>query len=609
MINKLFKKEKNNLITKKIPPKKDILENGGLKINDIIAPDSITNHKLFYALGSRLTRTIIVTNYPRTVHIGWLDELFSYDANIDISIHITPWPTTKVIKTLNKKIGEYMSTMNIDSKDGRMTDIEVTSALDDAEELRDKLHAGSSKFFYQSIYISVSARFIEELDQLTEDIESLCGGLNMTTRIAAYRQDQAFLSVIPIGNDRIRKTRNFDTEALSTSFPLVSAELTDMRGNPILYGINQINNSLVMFDRFKLSNFNSVTLATTGAGKSYTVKLEAIRYFLMGTKIIIIDPQKEYLKLTEELGGQYINLNSSSKDRINPLDVYEKTELEEDQKDFLTSKIIDVYSMIQVMLGNQRKITSSEMKILLQALQEMYSKYGITRQGFENIEEEFIDDEFISVGNSRQLMPTLTDLDTALKETSSVEGLKLAQELEPYTLGIMSMFNGETNVDLDNDFIVFGIKDLEDGMKDIAMFIALEYIWNKVTSADKQRRLIIVDEAWMMMKNESSAKFLEKVAKTARKFGTGLSVVSQNVKDFMENGGENIILNTSMQILLRQNPKELDYLVDSLGISESEKVILRTLDTGEALIYAGQNKTLVKIVSNDFEHFLCETTS
>jgi type IV secretory pathway VirB4 component len=609
MFEKLLKKDKNNLVSKKVPPKKDILENGGLKINDIIAPDSITNHKLFYALGSRLTRTIIVTGYPRTVHMGWLDDLYSYDANIDISIHITPWPTTKVIKTLNKKIGQYMSTMNIDSKDGRMTDIEVTSALDDAEELRDKLHAGSSKFFYQSIYISVSARFIEELDQLTEDIESLCGGLNMTTRIAAYRQDQAFLSVIPIGNDRIRKTRNFDTESLSTSFPLVSAELTDMRGIPILYGINQINNSLVMFDRFKLSNYNSVTLATSGAGKSYAVKLEAIRYFLMGTKIIIIDPQKEYMKITEELGGQYINLNSSSKDHINPLDIYEGTELEEDQKDFLTSKIIDVYSMIQVMLGNQRKITSSEMKILLQALQEMYSKYGITRRGFETVDDEFFDEEFISVGNSRQLMPTLTDLDTALKETSSGEGLKLAQELEPYTLGIMSMFNGETNVDLDNDFIVFGIKDLEDGMKDIAMFIALEYIWNKVKSADKKRRLIIVDEAWIMMKNESSAKFLEKVAKTARKFDTGLSVVSQNVKDFMENGGENIILNTSMQVLLRQNPKELDYLVDSLGISESEKIILRTLDTGEALIYAGQNKTLVKIVSNDFEHYLCDTTS
>jgi type IV secretory pathway VirB4 component len=607
MLFNLGKNKKNDI--NKV--KRDVVEKGLSKINDQIAPDSITNHKLFYALGSRLTRTIIVTGYPRTVHMGWLDSLYSYDANIDISSHITPWPTTKVIKTLNRKIGQYLSTINIDDKDGRVTDIEVTSALEDAEFLRDKLHAGESKFFYQCIYISVSARYIEELDQLTEDIESLCGGSSMTTRVAAYRQDQAFLSVLPIGDDRIRKTRNFETESLSTCFPLVSAELTDTRGLPILYGINQINNSLVMFDRFKLSNFNSVTLATSGAGKSYTVKLEAIRYFLMGTKIIIIDPQKEYKKTAEQLGGQYIDLNSYSGDRINPLDIYAHAELEDDTKSFLQAKIMDVFLMVQSMLGKQRILNRMEIKMLFTAIEDMYSKFGITRDGVEVVQEEdfLLDEDFISVGTGRQVMPTLSDLDNSLKEVGGKEGLEIAQELEPYTLGVMNMFNGETNVDLDNDFIVFGIKDLEEGMKDLAMFISLEYIWNKIKSGDKKKRLIIVDEAWMLMKNQSSALFLEKVAKTARKFNTGLSLVSQNVEDFMVNGGEKIISNMSMQILLRQNPKELEYLAKALGISESEQMILRTLDIGEALIYAGQNKTLVKIVSNEFEHELCDTTA
>ncbi|MED2737522.1 VirB4-like conjugal transfer ATPase, CD1110 family [Bacillus toyonensis] len=585
--------------------KKDILSKGENKINDLIAPDTIQNEKTFYVVGNRLVRTFVVVGYPRTVRMGWLDTLYSYDANIDISIHITPWSRTKVIKTLNKRIGQYMSTLSMDEKNGRITDIEVVTALEDAEDLRDKLHTGISRFFYQAIYISVSARYVDDLDQLTEEIESLCGSMQLTTRIAVLQQDKGFMTVLPIGDDRIRKTRNFDTDSLSTCFPLVSAELTNTEGIPILYGINQINNSLVMFDRFKLNSYNSVTLATSGAGKSYFVKLEAIRHYLMGTKVIVIDPQNEYKAITHALGGQFINLSAHSKDRINPLEISTNVQLEDDSRSFLSTKVMDVFLMIQVMLGKDKKLTPNEKRAILFGIQRMYERFGITDAGIVKDDEDelVIDEEFITVGSTTQKMPVLSDLDTSLREIK--DSSEIAKELEPFVTGVMNLFNGETNVDLNNDFVVFGIRDLEQSMTDIAMFICLEYIWNKIKLGDKKRRLIVVDEAWIMLKNESSGRFLEKVAKTARKFNAGLSIISQNVRDFMENGGESIISNTSMQILLKQNPNELHYLEEVLGITESEKGLLRTADRGEALMYVGQNKTLVKIEANEFEHQLC----
>lgn len=584
---------------------KDILTRGENRLNDLIAPDTIQNEKTFYVVGNRLVRTFVVTGFPRNVYMGWLDPLYSFDADVDISIHITPWERTKVIKTLNKRIGQYMSTLNMDHKNGKVTDIEVVTALEDAEQLRDKLHIGSSRFFYQAIYISISARYVDDLDMLTEEIESLCGSMQLTTRIAVLQQDKGFMAVLPVAEDRIRKTRNFDTESLSTCFPLVNAELTNTDGVPILYGINQINNSLVMFDRFRLNSFNSITLATSGSGKSYFCKLEAIRHYLMGTKVIIIDPQNEYYGLTQAMGGQFINLSASSKDRINPLDISVDVGLEDGERSFLSTKVMDVFLITQVMLGKDRKLTANEKRALLYSIQRMYARFGITESGWEVKEEDelLINEDFIMVGSSNQRMPTLSDLDTAMRENK--DSMEVAKELEPFITGVMNLFNGETNVDLTNDFITFGIRDLEESMTDVAMFICLEFIWNKIKSGDRKRRLIVVDEAWIMLKNESSGRFLEKVAKTARKFNAGLSIISQNVRDFMENGGQSIISNTSMQILLRQNPNELSYLENALGITESEKSLLRTADRGEALMYVGQNKTLVSIRANEFEHWLC----
>ena len=589
--------------------KRDLIMRGTMRINDLIAPDTIINEKTFMVIGTRLIRTIVVTGYPRTVSIGWLNRLYSHDANIDISIHIEPFPTTEVIKLLNKQIGRFMSTIRMDDQKGKVADIAIESALNDAEDLRDKLHNGISKFYYQGIYISIAAKDLDELDLLTEEVESLCGTLGLTTRIAVFQQDQGFMSVLPIADDRLRFRRNFDTDSLSTCFPLVSAELTDTTGNPILYGINQINNSLVMFDRFQLNNYNSVTLATSGAGKSYFVKLEAIRYLSLGTKIIIIDPQGEYERIAKMLGGEYINLSATSKDRINPLEINFHVEEEEDGRDFLTTKSLDILSIIEVMLGSTRELKAADKRELLQAIEEMYRGFGITRDNrFKKEEEEIIiDGDMFTIGNKKQTMPTLSDLNNALRAQGKT-GVNIADDLEPYINGFMNLFNGETNVDINNDLIVFGIKDLERNLAELAMFICLEFIWNKVKSGDKKKRIVVVDEAWMMMKKESTAEFLVRVAKTARKFNAGLSIISQNVKDFYERGGEAIISNTSMQILLKQHPNEIKYVAEMFNLSESEQNLLRTAQRGEALIYAGENRTMVQVESNEYEHVLCTTS-
>jgi len=377
-----------------------------------------------------------------------------------------------------------------------------------------------------------------------------------------------------------------------------------MSGLPILYGINLINGSLVMFDRFQLNNYNSVILATSGAGKSYFVKLEAIRYMALGTKVMIIDPQGEYKRIAEVLGGQYIKLSSNSDDRINPLDLQASSEEEDDGKNFLTQKILDVYAIVEVMM--KRKLTSRERKVLLNALEDTYRRFNITREKNSLVTDEFVtDDEVFVMKGSRKKMPTLTDLEKALRRYE--EGTQIADDLDPYINGFLDLFNGESNVNPNSPFLVFDISEMEKELGDVAMFIVLEFLWGKIKSGDKSRRLLIVDEAWMMMNNPQSAEFLVRVAKTARKFYAGLTMISQQARDFLANDGEQIIGNTSMQVLLRQHPNDVQFVAKMFGLSESEMNVVRNAAKGEALIFASGNHTAVSVVSHELEHVLCST--
>jgi len=581
----------------------DIVDRGTLRVNDLIAPDAIENDINHIKIGNRYLRTITVTGYPRTAHIGWLNRLYAYGANIDITSHITPLASDKVIKALNRKIGQYISTQRMDMQKGKMSDINIEIARNDAEMLRDALAKGKEKLFYQTIYINIAGKTIEELDLVTEEIETLCGSIGLTTRHAMFQQQQGFHSVLPIADDRLTFRRNFDTSSLATCLPIVSAELTMTKGNPILYGLNMINGSLVLFDRFSLNNYNSVTLATSGAGKSYFVKLEAIRYMGLGANVIIVDPQSEYKRLAEALGGQYIKLSSMSKDRVNPLEL-QSTKDEEEGMNYLTQKMLDVISIIEVMI--KRELSARERKILLDATEKTYENFGITRERKSVVTNNYVEGEFFKLEGSKKKMPTLSDLEQTLRQFGG-DAINIADELEPYTSGVLSLFNGETNVDTESNFIVFDIKDMEKELANLAMFICLEFIWNKVKSGDNKKRLIIVDEAWMLMQNKQSSDYVVRVAKTARKFNAGLSIISQQAADFLQNGGQGIIGNTSMQVLLKQNQNDLGAVGEMFGLSQSEKGFLKTASPGEALVFAGGNHTAVKVVSHEFEHILCTT--
>jgi type IV secretory pathway VirB4 component len=586
--------------------KRDIVDKGRLRVTDLIAPDAIENDVNHIKIGNRFIRTIMVTGYPRTVHIGWLNSLYSYGANIDIASHIEPLPTDKVIKSLNRKIGQYISTMRMDIQKGKMTDIAIETARADAEGLRDALHKNEEKLYYQTLYISIAGKTLEELDEITEGVETACAQKGMTTRHAMFQQEQGFRSVLPIADDRLRFRRNFTTSSLATCLPIVSAELTNTNGSPILYGINMINSSLVLFDRFSLNNYNSITLATSGAGKSYFVKLEAIRYMGLGANVIILDPQGEYRRIAEALGGQYIRLSSNSKDRINPLDLQLVKE-EEDDTNFLTQKILDMLAIIEVMIcKGSRELSAREKKILLDTIEATYAKFGITRDKRSVMDESRVSGEYFQLEGSKKKMPTLSDLEQALRQAGP-DGINIADDLEPYTSGVLSLFNGETNINPESNFIVFDIKDMEKSLGELAMFICLEFIWNKVKCGDNKKRLVIIDEAWMLMQNKQSSEYVIRVAKTARKFNAGLSIISQQAQDFLQNGGEGIIGNTSMQILLKQSQNDLKYVGEMFGLSKSEQSFLRTANPGEALVFAAGNHTAVQVVSHQFEHILCTT--
>lgn len=600
-INKFVKNNTHQYDTRE----RDLIDKGRLRINDLIAPDALqidTNH---IQVGNRLVRTIFVTGYPRTSTIGWLNRLYSYGENIDISIHIEPLNTEKVIKALNKKITQYTTSQRMDAMKGKISDISVDSAKYDAEDLRSSLHNGMEKLFYQAIYITVSGKNEDELDSITEEIETLCGTIGLATRHAIFQQEPGFTTTLPLGQDRIGFRRNFDTSSLATCLPIVSAELTMTEGTPILYGLNMINGSLVMFDRFKQNNYNEVILATSGAGKSYYVKLESIRYMGLGANIIIIDPQGEYKRLAENYGGQHIKLSSNGKQKINPLDIEQI--LEEDGENFLAQKILNVVSIVEVMIN--RKLIARERKILLDSAEETYAKFGITRDKKSLEDESGFEDgtDFFQLTAGKKKMPTLSDLESTLRQKGE-EAIDLANELEPYTSGILSLFNGETNVDVNSNLIVFDVKDMEKELADLAMFICLEFIWNKIQKGDNKRRILVVDEAWTLMKNEASANYMIKVAKTARKFNAGLSIISQQVDDFLRYGGEGIIGNAAIQILLRQSTNDLKKITEIFGLSMNEQGFLRAAGKGEALIFVGGNHTAVQVVSHDFEHLLCDTS-
>jgi len=558
-----------------------LIASGMVDVRDIIAPPAIEVDFDYIKIGNMYYRTLYVSGYPRFVGANWLAPLINFNHSLDISFYYYPVEAKGVTDDLKRKIAEMEATMQTDLESGKIPNPVVKIALEDAKDLQEQLVKGTERFFQFSFYITISALSLEELISITKQVEATLGSLLAISKHATLQQEQAFQTTLPLFTDKLLVTRNMDTTSLATTFPFTSSELTANEG--VLYGINEHNGSLVIFDRFTLENANSVVFAKSGAGKSYLVKLEAIRSLMFGTEIIVIDPEEEYKVLTDAIGGEYINFSYEAGTRINPFDlsgVYQEGENE------LGLKILSLHSLFRIILGN---LTNTEDAILDRALIATYKLKGITPDPT----------------TQKNPPPLMSDLYNVLLNFAENEARGMAERLERFIKGSLAgIFDQPSTVDIKNTFTVFGIRDLEDELRPIAMFIILDYIWSKI-KRDKRKRLLIVDEAWYLMKNPDSASFIYAVAKRARKYYLGLTTITQDVEDFLATDyGKAVVTNSSIQILLKQSPAAIDKIAKVFYLSEGEKHLLLSADVGEGLFFAGNNHVALRIQAAPHEHGL-----
>lgn len=558
---------------------------GVVDVKDIIAPPAIEidfNHML---IGGKYFRTFFATGFPRFVGSNWLAPLINFERPMTISTFYYPVDSTMIMQRLKRKIAEMQATLNIDIEAGKIPDPNVKVALRDAEELQDQIASGNEKFFHFGLYITVRSTSLRDLEKISRNVESTLSALGVIVKIASLQQEQGFVSTLPLARDKIYLTRNMDTTSLATTFPFVSSELTMDSG--IMFGINKHNKSLIVFDRYKMPNANMVVFATSGAGKSYMIKLEAMRSLMLGTHIIIIDPEREYEKLCTTIGGEYISFSQDGAQKLNPFElsgIYDKDE------DELRFKILSLHGLIRIMVGG--KLTPVESAILDRALILTYKEKGITPDPATQKNEP----------------PLLEDLYKILRAIAEDEAHILAQKLEKFLRGSAAgIFDQKSNVEIQNTFTVFSIRDLVDDLRPIAMYMMLDYIWTRVKK-DRRQRLLIIDEAWWMMQYPDAARFVHSIAKRARKYALGLTTITQDVEDFLDSDyGKAVVTNSSIQILLKQSPAAVDRIQKVFYLTEGEKTYLLSAGIGEGLFFAGANHVAMQVVASENEHRLITT--
>ncbi|OGC60036.1 hypothetical protein A3J33_04305 [candidate division WWE3 bacterium RIFCSPLOWO2_02_FULL_53_10] len=556
---------------------------GAVSVQDIIAPPSIDVDFNHLKIGETFARTIFVSGYPRFVGANWLSPLINFNHTLTLSMFYYPVESRGVLDDLRRKIAEMEATVKENEKGGRVADPTVEAALEDARSLQEQLVKGTERFFQFSFYITISAESIEELDSVTKKVESTLGSLLLLSKHATLRMEEAFQSTIPTCLDKLKIMRNMDTTSIATTFPLTSSELTANEG--ILYGINEHNGSLIIFDRFSLENANSVVFAKSGAGKSYMVKLEAIRSLMFGTEVMVIDPEKEYEQLSKSIGGDFITFSPASPAKINPFDMsgtYEEGENE------LALKILSLHTLFKVIMG---QLTPSEDALMDRTLLETYAKKGITQDP----------------ATHQNPAPVMADLYAVLK--ANPEGKSLADRVEQYVTGsLKGIFDQPSTVDIRNTFTVFSTRDLEEKVRPVAMYIILDFIWSRIRREIK-KRVLIVDEAWYLMQHPDSAVFMYSIAKRARKYYLGLTTITQDVADFLRSDyGKAIVTNSSIQILLKQHPAAIDEITKVFYLSEGEKRILLAANVGEGLFFAGPNHVAMQVVASPEEHPLATSS-
>ena len=564
-----------------------VFREGLATITDLIAPSAIDIGSNFIQIGETFAKTIFVTTYPRYLHTAWFSPIINLDIPMDISMSIYPMESAVVMKSLRRRITQVESEIHLEAEAGKVRDPALETALQDIEELRDRLQQGTERFFRFGLYITIYGESKEEVEKSTRFIESLLESRLAYVKEAVFRSEQGFSSTLPLANDELNVTNNMNSQPLSTTFPFVSSDLSSSSG--ILYGINRHNNSLVLFDRFEMENANMVIFAKSGAGKSYAVKLEILRSLMFGTEVIVIDPENEYQFLCEAVGGSFVNISLTSNYHLNPFDLPKIGE-DEDFRDILRSNIASILGLLHIMLGN---VTPEEDSILDRAITETYAIKDIT---MESAAQVFPKDQ----------IPTMSDLYEVLRNMEG--GEDLAIRLEKYTEGIFSGFlNNPSNISLENQMVVFNIRDMEEELRPVAMYVVLHFIWNEIRSKLK-KRLIVVDEAWVMMQHEDAGSFMFSIAKRCRKYFAGLTTITQDISDFLASRyGKPIVTNSSIQLLLKQSPAAIDIIGDTFYLTDQEKFMLLECGVGEGIFFAGTKHVAIQIVASYSEDQLITT--
>jgi len=576
--NNMFGLNKKKTSAGNVWESEEIYKKGIATVRDLIAPTSLRIGADHVQIGETFLRTYFTIAYPRYLHTNWFSPIINIDLAMNIAMFIHPIDTNEILKNLRKSATQVQSQIHIEEEGGKIRDPILETAMKDIEDLRDKLQQGTEKFFRFGLYIGVLGKDLQEVNKMGQGIEAILEAQLVYIKPAVMRSENGLSSIVPLANDELDVANNLNSSPLSTTFPFVSSDLSSNEG--ILFGINRHNNSLILFDRFKMENANMVVFAKSGAGKSYTVKLEVFRSMMLGTNIMIIDPENEYKYLCDTVGGTFVKISLNSHFRINPFDL-PKIGADDDPEDVLRNNIASIIGLLHIMLG---AVTPEEDSIIDRAIRETYAIRDISPQSnFKSF-----------TANS---FPTMSDLYEVLRNMEGAESLGM--RLEKYTEGIFAGFlNHPTNVQVNNQMIVFNIRDLEEELRPVAMYIVLHFIWNEMRS-ELKKRLVIVDEAWVMMQHEDAASFMFAIAKRCRKYYTGLTTITQDVNDFMGSRyGRPIVTNSSLQLLLRQSPASTDILTETFYLTDQEKFLLLESNVGEGIFFAGQKHAAIKVIAS-----------
>jgi len=487
-----------------------------------------------------------------------------------------PVNSAVILKQLKKKVGSLQAQLSTDAEKGAPRVPLRETAVRDIEQLRDDLTQGIEHFFQFAFYITLYAKNKEELDTVTDDIHNIFGSKLIHSKHVLYQSEQGFNSTLPLGLDELYISFNMNSSPIAASFPFISSELTSDDG--ILYGVNRHNNSLVLFDRFSLQNANMVVFATSGAGKSYAVKLEILRSLMMGVDVIVIDPEMEYMHLSEAVGGTYVNISLASESKVNPFDLPRPVGQQISTEDIIRSAIITIKGLLRIMFGS---LNAQEDSILDRALLETYAKKDITPTSDLSLVEP----------------PIMQDLLDILEGMEGAENLAI--KLRKYTEGTFAgLFNSPTNVNTNNQLVIFSVRDLEDELRPMAIYTLVNYIWNIVRS-ERKKRLLMIDEAWWLMMHEDSAKFMYALVKRCRKYYLGVTTITQDVNDFLRSPyGQAIVNNSALQLLLRQTPSAIDVIQKTFMLTEGEKYLLLDSPVGQGIFFAGSKHAAIQVVAS-----------